>query len=48
MCTTQFGEDQRIQDLYFDDDYPTMPGWFKGMEVIIHECSLWPEKGMNA
>ena len=31
--------------LYFDHDHPTMPGWFKGMEVIIQECGLWPEKG---
>ena len=29
------GEDQRIQQLYFDHDHPTMPGWFKGMEIII-------------
>ena len=48
MRIMQFGEDQRIQDLYFDDNHLTMPGWFKGMEVIIHECSLWPENGMNA
>lgn len=48
MRTTRFGEDQRIQDLYFDYDHPTMPGWFKGMEVIIRERGLWPEKGMNA
>jgi len=48
MRTTRFGEDQRIQDLYFDHDHPTMPGWFKGMEVIIQERGLWPEKGMNA
>ena len=46
--TMQSGEDQRIQDLYFDDDHPTMPGWFKGMEVIIREHGLWPENGMNA
>ena len=23
------------QNLYFDHDHPTMPSWFKGMEVII-------------
>ena len=34
--------------LYFDHDHPTMPGWFKGMEIIIRERGLWPEKGMNA
>jgi hypothetical protein len=48
MRTTRFGEDQRIQQLYFDHDHPTMPGWFKGMEIIIRERGLWPEKGMNA
>ncbi|KAJ6485990.1 hypothetical protein C8R45DRAFT_789220, partial [Mycena sanguinolenta] len=25
------------QSFYFDDDHPTMPGWFKGMENIIRE-----------
>jgi len=25
-----------------------MPGWFKGMETIIHECGLWPEMGLRA
>ena len=25
-----------------------MPGWFKGMEVIIQECGLWPEAGLPA
>ena len=48
MRTTRFGDDQRNQDLYFDHDHPTMPGWFKGMEVIIRERGLWPEKGINA
>jgi hypothetical protein len=48
MRMTWFGEDQRIQDLYFDHDHPTMPGWFKGMEIIIRERGLWLEKGMNA
>jgi hypothetical protein len=36
------------QNLYFDDDHPTMPGWFKGMEIIIRERGLWPEKGLSA
>lgn len=36
------------QELYFPLDHPTMPGWFKGMENIIHERGLWPEKGLNA
>ena len=22
------------QNLYFDDDHPNMPGWFKGMEIV--------------
>jgi hypothetical protein len=48
MRNTRFGEDKRTQDLYFDDDHPTMPGWFNGMEVLIWERGLWPEKGMNA
>ncbi|CAA7263722.1 unnamed protein product [Cyclocybe aegerita] len=25
-----------------------MPGWFKGMENIIRERSLWPQRGLNA
>lgn len=37
-----------IQHLYFDNDHPTMPGWFKGMEQIIHERGLWPEGGLRA
>ena len=48
MQNTRFREDQRTQDLYFDDDHPMMLGWFKGMEVLIRERGLWPEKGMNA
>ena len=36
------------QDFYYPDDHPTMPGWFKGMEVIIQECGLWPAEGLNA
>ena len=52
MCMTQFasGEDQleRIQDLYFNHNHPTMPGWFKGMEIIIRKRGLWPENGMIA
>ena len=31
------------QSFYFTDDHPSMPGWFKGMEVIIWERGLWPE-----
>ena len=35
-----------LQDFYFPDDHPSMPGWFKGMEWIIQECRLWPEEGL--
>ena len=35
-----------LQPFYFPPDYPTMPGWFKGMEQIIREHGLWPEKGL--
>jgi hypothetical protein len=34
--------DGTIQHLYFPDDHPTHPGWFKGMEEIIRERGLWP------
>ncbi|KAJ3492884.1 hypothetical protein NLJ89_g11145 [Agrocybe chaxingu] len=37
MRTTCFGEHSTIQDFYYPDDHPTMPGWFKGMENIIQE-----------
>lgn len=33
------------QPLYFPDDHPQYPGWFKGMEVIIKERGLWPAVG---
>ena len=36
------------QPFYFPDDHPTMPGWFKGMEVIIHKRGLWPKQGLLA
>ncbi len=36
------------QHLYYPDDHPTMPGWFKGMETIIRERGLWPEDGLLA
>jgi hypothetical protein len=31
------------QPFYFPESHPSMPGWFKGMEVIIRERGLWPE-----
>ncbi|CAA7261900.1 unnamed protein product [Cyclocybe aegerita] len=48
MRTTCFGEHSTIQDFYYPDDHPTMLGWFKGMENIIRERSLWPQRGLNA
>ena len=48
MQSTNFGVNDMPQDLYFADDHPTMPGWFKGMEIIIRERGLWPQKGLNA
>jgi len=39
---------RQTQNLYFDHDHPTMPGWFKGMEIIIRERGLWPEGGLLA
>jgi hypothetical protein len=35
-----FGVDNTPQDFYFADDHPMMPGWFKGMEIVIHERGL--------
>jgi hypothetical protein len=37
-----------VQSFYFPDDHPTMPGWFKGMEIIIQERGLWPPEGLLA
>ena len=37
-----------VQSFYFPDDYPSMPGWFKGMEQIIQERGLWPAEGLKA
>jgi hypothetical protein len=28
-CETVFGDNNTLQDLYFPDNHPTMPGWFK-------------------
>ena len=35
------------QSFYFPKDHPKYPGWFKGMEQIIHECGLWPKDGLS-
>jgi hypothetical protein len=32
------------QSFYFPEDHPSMPCWFKGMEVIIRERGLWPKQ----
>ncbi|KAJ3521969.1 hypothetical protein NMY22_g12088 [Coprinellus aureogranulatus] len=37
-----------LQPLYFPEDHPTHPGWFKGMEQIIRERGLWPDGGLLA
>lgn len=37
---------QDQQSFYFPDDHPNHPGWFKGMEQILHERGLWPEGGL--
>lgn len=29
------------QELYFPDDHPTHPGWFKGMRQILEERGKW-------
>ena len=39
------GEDQSF---YYDENHPTMKGWFKEMEQIIRERGLWPETGLLA
>jgi len=43
-----FSLENNAQEFYFPDDHPTMPGWFKGMEIIIHEQGLWPVTGLKA
>jgi hypothetical protein len=47
MRTTVFGNNNTLQDLYFPDNHLTMPGWFKGMEIVIREHGLWLEKKLN-
>ena len=48
MQPGNFGADNAPPDFYFVDNHPMMPGWFKGMEIIIYECGLWLQKGLNA
>jgi hypothetical protein len=33
--------DGSIQSFYFADDHLTMPGWFKGMKVVLEERGLF-------
>ena len=43
------GTDKISQEFYFPDNHPEMPRWFKGMEIIIRECGLWPvTRSLNA
>ncbi len=36
------------QHLYYPDDHPTMPNWFKGMANILKERGLYPPAGLIA
>ncbi|KAF8575281.1 hypothetical protein K439DRAFT_1623731, partial [Ramaria rubella] len=36
------------QSFYFSDDHPTMPGWFKGMKIIIEERGFIEECDLPA
>jgi hypothetical protein len=36
--------DGREQEMYFPADHPEMPGWFKGMEIILRERGLWRDR----
>ena len=47
MCNRQLPSGN-MQLLYFANDHPSMPGWFKGMEAIIREWGLWPEQRLLA
>ena len=48
MRNGKFGPSSTSQDFYFPENHPTMPGWFKGMEIIIRERGLWPMAGLRA
>ena len=48
MRNRKFGPSSTLQDFYFPEDHATMPGWFKGMGIIIHEQGLWPMAGLRA
>ena len=40
--------DGSIQEFYFPENHPTMPGLFKSMEQIIKEHGKWPKDGLKA
>ena len=43
------GTDKISQEFYFPDNHCEMPGWFKGMEIIICEHGLWSvTRSLNA
>ena len=48
MRNGNFGPSSTSQDFYFPEDHATMPGWFKGMEIIIRERGLWLMVGLQA
>ena len=41
MCNSTL-PNGKAQPFYYPEDHPSMPSWFKGMETIIRERSLWP------
>ena len=43
-----FNSEKTPQSFYFPEDHATMPGWFKGMELIIKERGLYPEGGLKS
>src|ERR1700736_5174639 len=48
MRNRMFEPENTLQEFYYLLDHPTMPGWFKRMEIIIRERGLWPSSGLNA
>jgi hypothetical protein len=37
---------RQTQLFYFPKDHPSMPSWFKGVEIIICERGVWPDTGL--
>ena len=37
-----------VQHSYFDNDHPEFPGHFKGMEITLCECGLYPKTDLRA